>query len=120
MKTISVSAQFIAALHTFNIARVRETLTYRTMCEAAGADMTEAVDEVIQAMFKHCQEKREVNPRGWKAITEMTQMLADEERTIHAGEPVTVTDETTMAMSLIQRPEGDNPRIDKCCETLDT
>ncbi len=65
MKTIQLNHQFMEALHTLDLRRVKETAVYAEMCSAADANK---VDAVVGAMFAHLRTIRNSAPQRWASI----------------------------------------------------
>lgn len=65
MKTIQMSHQFMEALHTLDLQRVKATAEYAEMCRAEDANK---VDAVVEAMFDKLRKIRDSEPQKWASI----------------------------------------------------
>ena len=82
MKTIQLNHQFMEALHTLDLRRVKSTAVYAEMCRAADANK---VDKVVGAMFAHLRTIRDSEPQKWASIMPMIAKGAAAERKHVAG-----------------------------------
>jgi hypothetical protein len=77
MKTIQFGRQFMEALHTLDIQRVKATAVYAEMCRTEDASK---VDLVIEAMLDKLREIRGSFPEEWASIVLNINRIAAVER----------------------------------------
>jgi hypothetical protein len=102
-KELELSAQFMAALHTLDIARVRETSEYKAMFETAPSDQ---VDLVIEQMFEKLKLERDKNPENWADVVAEIELHAEKERTSGMMENIFVPSADAYAVTLLERRLG--------------
>ena len=77
MRTIQLGHQFMEALHTLDLRRVKATVVYGEMCRTEDASK---VDLAIEAIFDNLREIRDSCPEEWASIILNINRLAAVER----------------------------------------
>jgi len=71
---VELDAEYMKALYTLNLQRVRATAVYAEMCRAAKGNC-HAIDEVVEEVFGELRQMRDSDLDGWVTTLSLVEAL---------------------------------------------